>query len=53
MIGSIEGNKEKANQQQANTSICYDWFHPLILILQANLFLQQVLVEISLMLITL
>ncbi len=48
VIAPIESNEEKAS-----TSICYDWFHLLILILQANLFLEQVLVEISLMLITL
>jgi hypothetical protein len=53
VIAPIKGNKEKVNQQHASTSICYDWFHPLILILQANLFLEQVLVEFRLMLITL
>jgi hypothetical protein len=37
VIAPIEGNKEKANQHQASTSICYDRFHPLILILQALL----------------
>lgn len=53
VIAPTKSNKKKASQQHVSTSMCYDWFHPLILILEANLFLEQVLVEISLMLITL
>jgi hypothetical protein len=53
VIAPTKNNEEEASQQHANTSICYDWFHPLILILQTNLFLEQMLVEINLKLITL